>query len=99
MKKTQKKETIIMFYGHECPHCHAMMPYADKLAKEEGFEVRKLEVWHDEKNADAMRKHQEVITEACGGEFGVPAFIDGKGKKALCGEVTYEELKKWAKKK
>ena len=86
---------IIMFYGAECPHCHVMMPYVDRLIKEEKVKVEKLEVWHSEKNADKMRKHEAIISEASGGMFGVPAFIDEKGKKALCGEVSYEELKGW----
>lgn len=96
-KEGAGKQKLIMFYGAECPHCHIMMPYVDRLAKEENVEVEKLEVWHDEKNADRMRKYAGIITEASGGEFGVPAMVDEKGTKALVGEVGYEELKKWAK--
>lgn len=85
---------IIMFYGAECPHCRAMMPLVERLEKEEGIEMEKLEVWHNERNADLMRKHEAIILKASGGILGTPAFINGK--KALCGEVPYEELKKWA---
>jgi len=98
--KTAKMMTrIIMFYGKECPHCHRMMPLLKRLKKEEGIAVRKLEVWHNEKNADLMQKHHAVITESSGGEFGVPAFMDEKGTKALVGEFPYPELKKWALKR
>jgi len=90
---------IIMFYGAECPHCHVMLPLADKLSKEEGVEMEKLEVWHDDKNAEKMRKHEKIIKQACGGEFGVPAFIDEENNRAFCGENPYSELKKWATKK
>jgi thiol-disulfide isomerase/thioredoxin len=88
---------IIMFYGAECPHCHVMMPLVERLVKEEKIKVEKREVWHNEKNADEMRKYQKLIMESSDGVFGTPAFIDEKGTKALCGEVPYAELKKWAK--
>ncbi len=88
--------TIIMFYGEECPHCHAMMPSVDRLEKEEGVRVEKLEVWHNERNADEMRKYIDIITKASGGTFGTPTFMDKKRTRALVGEVSYEELKKWA---
>ncbi len=88
---------IIFFYGKECPHCHKMQPLVDKL-KEEGIEVEKLEVWRDEKNAKKMRKFTEKIKKACGGEFGVPAYVDEENNRANCGEMPYEELKKWATK-
>ncbi len=87
---------ITMFYGAECPHCNAMMPLVERLEKEEGVKIEKLEVWHNERNADRMRKYGKIIMEASGGILGTPAFIDEKGKKALCGEVPYEELKAWA---
>jgi thiol-disulfide isomerase/thioredoxin len=87
---------ITMFYGAECPHCRAMMPLVERLEKEEGVKVEKLEVWHNEKNADRMRKYEAIIMEASDGTFGTPAFVDDKGKKALCGEMPYGELKKWA---
>jgi len=87
---------ITMFYGAECPHCQAMMPLVERLEREEGVKVERLEVWHNEKNADLMRKHEAAIVEASGGTFGTPAFVQEKGKRALCGEVPYGELKKWA---
>ena len=90
---------LIFFYGKECPHCHIMIPMADKLEKEEKIKIEKLEVWHSAKNTEKMRKFKEIITDACNGEFGVPAFIDEKNKRALCGEASYAKFKKWAKKK
>lgn len=85
---------IIMFHGASCPHCHHMMPIVDKLI-EEGFEIEKLEVWGSEENAAKMRENKDIITEACGDGLGVPTFFDEEKKRALCGEYTYEELKKW----
>ncbi len=90
---------IIMFHGKECPHCHIMMPLADRLIKEAGVEIEKLEVWHSKENADKMRKHEDLIKKSCGGELGVPTFLDEENNRAFCGEASYEDLKKWAKKK
>jgi len=88
---------IIMFHGRECPHCQRMHPIVDKLIKE-GFKIEKLEVWHDENNAHKMREHAEIITQACGGDLGVPCFLDIEGKRAVCGELSYPDLKKWINK-
>ena len=90
-------DVVIMFYGKECPHCKVMMPLVDRLVKDEKVKIKKLEVWHSEENATAMRSYGPVIKTACGGFFGTPTFI--KGERALCGECSYEELKKWATQK
>ena len=83
---------LIMYFGKECPHCHVMLPLADKLAKEEKIKIIKLEVWHNNKNAAKMRKFRKLIEESCGGEFGVPTFIDEENRKVL--EKMYWQEKK-----
>ncbi len=90
---------LVEFWGRECPHCRAMAPLVEKLKKELGVEITQLEVWHDEKNQDEMRKHEKEFNEACGGFLGVPAFLNTATGGALCGEQDYETLKKWATKK
>ena len=87
--------TIIMFHGRDCPHCHAMMHVVDELSKNDGIKIKKLEVWHNEKNAEEMRGFKDIIIPACGDGLGTPAFVNAEKNKALCGEQTYEELKKW----
>jgi len=94
-KEALDKPKIIMFYGKECPHCHIMLPLADRLAEEEDIEIEKLEVWHNEENAEKMRRYKTEILKACDGVFGTPSFV--KSGQAFCGEISYEELKKWAK--
>jgi len=86
---------IIMFYGRECPHCHAMKKAVGLLEKRDDVMVEMVEVWHSEKNAKRMEKFKGMITKACGGGFGVPALVDEKKRRALCGERKYEELKEW----
>ena len=87
---------ITMFYGKECPHCHVMLPLADRLAKEGKVKIDKLEVWHDDANAERMRKFEGIIRIACGGEFGVPAFVDEGRSSAFCGEAPYGDFRRWA---
>jgi ribosomal protein S27AE len=85
---------IIMYRGEECPHCHVMMPIVDRLIKD-GFDIEKKEVWHNEKNAEEMRSNKEIILRDCDNNLGVPCFLSLKTKRAMCGECSYEELKKW----
>lgn len=85
-----------MFHGRDCPHCRAMDPIVDRLI-DDGMNIEKLEVWHNEDNAKEMRKFSGIIRKVCDGDLGVPAFLDIDGKRAICGECSYDELKKWIK--
>ncbi len=87
-----------MFHGRECPHCKNMMAHVDKLEKEEGIKLERLEVWHNEKNADLMRSYREILAPKCGGQLRTPTFFDPDTNDVLCGEVEYEKLKEWAAK-
>jgi len=89
---------LLMFYARECPHCKAMMPHVDKLEHEEKIAFEKLEVWHNEKNADLMRSYRPVIAPECGGQLRTPTFFNPETSDVLCGEVSYEKLKEWAQK-
>ena len=79
------------FYGEECPPCRQMHPLVDRLEKELGVKVKKLEVWHDEINLEFL---QSVDQGKCGG---VPFFFNKKTGKWICGAASYEELAAWAK--
>ena len=82
---------LINFYGTECPHCERMMPLIDRLEKETGVTVERLETWHNDANATKLEAMDK--DGACGG---VPFFINLDTKATICGEATYEELKAWA---
>ncbi len=62
-----------------------------KLIKE-GFDIERIEIWHNEENNKMMEK-LDCEPEPCGG---VPFFLNQKTKKTVCGEVPYNELKEWA---
>ena len=81
--------SLLEFYGKECPHCIAMMPLVEKL-KAEGMKIEQHEVWHDEKNAAELEKHDRGL---CGG---VPFFINTTSKKFICGGTDEESLRAWA---
>lgn len=94
---TKESKRLIWFFGRECPHCKQLHPVVDKFMEDTGQEIVKLEVWHDEKNAQLMRSHADVISDACGGSLGVPAFLNEKSGKAICGaRINSDKLQKWA---
>jgi thiol-disulfide isomerase/thioredoxin len=86
----------LMFWARECPHCRNMMPLVDRLVEEEGVEIEKLEIWHNEENADLMRSFKDAIAPKCGGQLRTPTFFNTETNDVICGEVEYEALKEWA---
>lgn len=87
---------LIMFHARECPHCKRMMPLVDRLEEKDGISMERLEVWHNEENADLMRTYKDVLRPQCGGQLRTPTFFNPETGKAICGEMDYEELKAWA---
>lgn len=81
---------LIEFYGRECPHCRKMDELVDRLEEEEGVEVERLEVWHDDQNA---KKFRDIDQGRCGG---VPFLYNEETDDFLCGESSYEKLKELA---
>lgn len=81
---------LIKFYGEQCAFCHQMEPLDERLEKELGVKIERLEVWGNPKNAAKMFGLQT-------GCQGVPMYYNGDSKMVLCGAVDYEVLKRWAK--
>lgn len=79
------KSDIIEFYGQTCPHCLSMKPVVEKIEKDKGVSIQKLEVWNNPKNQKVMKKYAEIISKACGGFAAVPSFVNTKTNQALCG--------------
>ncbi|HLD89140.1 MAG TPA: thioredoxin domain-containing protein [Candidatus Nanoarchaeia archaeon] len=90
MKKKEDKSKLYEFYGLECPHCMKMKPLIEKLEKEIGVKFQSLEVWHNPENAKLMEKFDQGL---CGG---VPFFYNEETDESICGETSYEKLKKFA---
>lgn len=81
------------FYGEgDCTACKNMEPIISMVETETGVKFEKLEVWKNESNKKIMQIHNPEIKRDCGIP-GVPTFLSVKNKKAICGEITYEQLK------
>jgi thiol-disulfide isomerase/thioredoxin len=90
-KKEEKIESnLLEFYGTECVHCRFMNPLIERLEAETGLKIKKMEVWHNERNAQLL---QQIDRDFCGG---VPFFFNVKTGKWICGSASYEKLKEWA---
>ena len=83
-------EHLLYFYGDGCEHCEEMHPAIEKLEKELGIELKKLEVWNNAENDKIWKSYDKGL---CGG---VPFFFNTKTKKYICGEAEYDQLKDWA---
>jgi thiol-disulfide isomerase/thioredoxin len=86
----EQKSKLMEFYGTECSHCRSMEPLIEILRDKEGVEILRLEVWHNQENANLLRQYDQG---RCGG---VPFFYNTKTEKWLCGSVNYEKLREWA---
>ena len=86
---------IIEFYGGECPDCLLISPAVEKLEKEDGVEVEKLEVWHNAENKERMEALKSLYEAECDGNFEVPSFYEKESNRLLCMPMTYENLKSW----
>lgn len=82
---------LLEFYGNGCSYCVSMHKLVEHLEKEENIKIKGLEVWDNKENEKRLL---ELDQDFCGG---VPFFYNLKSKKWICGEVSYEELKDWAK--
>lgn len=79
------------FYGETCPHCVEMKPLVDKVEKELGVTIERVEVWNNEENA---KKLADIDNGLCGG---VPFFWNSEMKTFICGSTEEEMLMAWAK--
>ncbi|MEM3556016.1 MAG: thioredoxin family protein [Candidatus Micrarchaeia archaeon] len=83
---------FVEFYGEGCPHCTAMVPVVSAVENETGVVFRKLEVWYNRTNNNELMKYKDYITRDCG-VLGVPAFINIKTNKSICGQMSAADLK------
>lgn len=67
---------LTLYYGQECPHCKVVEDYIQANNIDAKVKINKLEVFHNQANADAMGK----VAQACGiqgTQLGVPLLYDG----------------------
>ena len=69
-----------------------MMALTTKLMKEyPDLKIERKEIWHNKENMEFIKECDK--NDQCGG---IPFYYDSDTKLWLCGEVEYDELKKWA---
>ncbi len=70
-----------------------MDPILTQVEKQAKVKFTKLETWHNEENAKLLQTYDDGF---CGG---VPFFYNEKTKEKICGEIPFDKLLKWARKK
>jgi thiol-disulfide isomerase/thioredoxin len=69
------KVTVYFFYGEECPHCHAVMPFIQNLStKYPDVNFQNLETWHNTTNANIFTKINDQLKVPASNR-GVPEVI------------------------
>ena len=86
---------MIEFYGGECSDCTLIAPSVNRLEKEDGVEMEKLEVWSNEENKKRMESLRELYDMECEGNFSVPSFYDPETHRLMCEPLSYEALRAW----
>ena len=90
---------LIEFYGETCADCTVMAPLIDKLEKEIGERVFKIEVWKNKENMKYLEEtYGEEIRKKTSGSLPVPLLINKKTGAMIIESATYPDLKKWAQK-
>ena len=80
---------LIKFYGEGCHFCEMMQPLDERLEKDLGVKLERLEVWDNQDNAEKLSK----VDTSCGG---VPFYLNSETSQSLCGAVDYATLTAWA---
>ena len=84
-----KKKRLLMFYEEKCDPCVVMEPIVNKLEKELGTKIDRLEVWYNQSNKKLLGKYAGLAT--------VPFFYNEKTGEKIEGETDYETLKNWVR--
>jgi len=85
---SDKLPTVTLFYGEECPHCHAERAFLNELKKEmPDLEIKEYEVWHNEQNQKLFLETAQKLGIK---QLAVPLTIIGD--KYLLGFDTSENM-------
>ncbi|MCX6776135.1 MAG: thioredoxin family protein [Candidatus Micrarchaeota archaeon] len=87
---------FVEFFGGGCIYCQRMAPIVSQVENETGVNFTKLETWSNETNYELYKQYEPVIVHDCGFS-GVPAFINIRTARAICGEMSASDLKQFVK--
>jgi len=82
---------FVEFYGQGCHFCADMVSIVLQVENETGVQFTVLEVWYNNTNHDMFMQYADQIQRDCGA-LGVPAFINLRTNKSVCGEMSLQEL-------
>jgi thiol-disulfide isomerase/thioredoxin len=69
-------EPVYFFYGEECSHCHAVMPFIANLSeKYPEANIQVLEVWHNQTNQETYNSVLRCLNRT---PSGVPVAVIGE---------------------
>jgi thiol-disulfide isomerase/thioredoxin len=91
-------QKLLMFVGTDCPHCDVMRPLVAKLSFETGIEIQERDIWKSERDARLLENYRGEVTKKDPECDGIPFFYNVQTGDYLCGEVSYQKLKKWVTK-
>ena len=86
----ENEAELLYFYGRDCGVCKIIAPLLDRLEREFGIKVERLEVWNEPNNRALMLKYGE------GKCISVPFLYNRETGDYICGEADYVRVKKWA---
>ena len=81
-------DRLLMFYEEECDPCVVMETLVQKIEKELGVNIDRLEVWGNQENKHLLEKYAGVSI--------VPFFYNESTGVRISGETDFGTLKKWA---
>lgn len=59
---SEKEINMYLFYGKECPHCHALLEFLEPYTEEhKDVKLYKYEVWHNEENAKLYQEIHDLL--------------------------------------
>lgn len=85
---------VIEFYSSTCPHCQNMVPVVAQAEADLGIKIIQLDVLDNATNRERFSSYEYLVTPACGGLY-IPAFVNTKTGKAMCGEKSAAALEKF----
>ena len=75
LKAKENEVNMYLFYGKECPHCHALLDFLEPYVKSHSnVKLYKYEVWHNEDN---QVLYKEVHTLLNNNSNGIPFLVIG----------------------
>jgi glutaredoxin len=72
-------DSVILFYGRECPHCQIVEDFISKNNVKDKVQFSQAEIFHNQKNSEIFVEKEKACGVTDGNKMGVPFLVaDGK---------------------